>query len=250
MRTYLFFISLLITLCSYSQEKEEEQQLISKDTLPPGEKYGLRIGIDLSKLIRSTVDDNYTGVEIVGDYRFYKNLYIASEIGNESFTRDEENINVKGSGNYIRAGVDYNVYKNWYGMQNNIYVGLRYGFSTFDQTLNDYTIFTNTNYFGVNQITERIESKGLTAGWIEFIFGIKVETLKNLYLSANVSLKSLVNEERPNRFDNLYIPGFGRTNDFSSIGVGYGYSISYLIPFFKKKKGSKSPKKDKEPKEE
>ena len=121
-------------------------------------------------------------------------------------------------------------------MQNSIYVGLRYGFSTFEQTLNDYSIFTSTDYFGPNQITESIKSDGLNASWIELVLGIKVELINNLYLGANVSLRNLVSEKKPDRFDNLYIPGFGRTNDFGSIGVGYGYSISYLIPFFKKRK--------------
>ncbi|WP_164914058.1 DUF6048 family protein [Aquimarina sediminis] len=230
---YLFFINLLASFCIYSQE---EKKVSPTDTLPPAEKYGLRAGVDLGRLVRTALDDNYSGFEIVGDYRFYKKFYFAAEIGNESLIRDEENINTEGSGNYIRAGLDYNVYDNWYGMQNSIYVGLRYGFSSFEQTLNDYTIFTGTDYFGPNQITETIKSDGLNASWLELVLGIKVEVLNNLYLGANVSLRSLVSEKKPDRFDNLYIPGFGRTNDFSSIGVGYGYSISYLIPFFKKKK--------------
>ncbi|EZH76053.1 hypothetical protein ATO12_04485 [Aquimarina atlantica] len=233
LHTYLFFISILITCFCYGQE---EQKVSAKDTLPPAEKYGFRAGVDLGRLIRTAVDDNYSGFEIVGDYRFYKKFYLAAEIGNESLIRDEENINTKGSGSYARVGVDYNIYDNWYGMQNSIYVGLRYGFSTFEQTLNDYSIFTSTNYFGPNQITESIKSDGLNASWIELVLGIKVELINNLYLGANVSLRTLVSEKKPDRFDNLYIPGFGRTNDFSNIGVGYGYSISYLIPFFKKKK--------------
>ncbi|WP_234859137.1 DUF6048 family protein [Aquimarina aquimarini] len=231
--TYLFFISLLLTSFLYAQD--EAPKTTAKDTLPPAEKYGFRAGVDLARLIRTAVDDNYSGFEIVGDYRFHKKFYLAAEIGNESLIRDEENVNIEGSGSYIRAGVDYNVYDNWYGMQNSIYVGLRYGFSTFDQTLNDYTVFTSTNYFGVDQITEKITSEGLNASWAELVLGIKVEVLNNLYLGANISLRSLVSEKTPDTFDNLYIPGFGRTNDFSSIGVGYGYSISYLIPFFKKK---------------
>lgn len=233
LRIYLFFINILITSCFYAQE---EQKVIATDTLPPSEKYGIRAGVDLGRLIRSTFDDDYSGFEIVGDYRFYKNFYFAVELGNESLVRDEENINTKGSGNYIRAGVDYNFYDNWYGMQNSIYVGFRYGYSSFDQTLNDYTIFTRTNYFGANQITDSITSEGLNASWIEMVLGIKVELISNLYLGANVSLRNLISEKKPDRFDNLYVPGFGRTNDFSTIGVGYGYSISYLIPFFKKKK--------------
>ncbi|WP_062055137.1 DUF6048 family protein [Aquimarina longa] len=233
LHTYLFFISILIFSNFYGQEAPRTSP---KDTLPPTEKYGFRAGIDLSRIIRTTFDNNYSGFEIVGDYRIYKKFYIAAEVGNESLIRDEENINTKGSGSYIRAGIDYNVYDNWYGMQNSIYVGFRYGFSTFDQTLNDYTIFSSTNYFGVNQITKSIKSESLNASWAGLVLGIKVEIIKNLYLGANVSLRTIISEKKPDRFDNLYIPGFGRTNDFSSIGVGYGYSISYLIPFFKKKK--------------
>ncbi len=235
LHTYLFFISILIS--GYIQG-QEEQQITAKDTLPPAEKYGLRAGIDISKLIRTAADDDYSGFEIVGDYRFYKKFYIAAEIGNESLVRDEENISVEGKGSYIRAGIDYNAYDNWYGMQNSVYVGLRYGFSTFDQTLNDYTIFTGTNYFGPNVITEPIEGEGdgLNASWLELVMGVEVEIINNLYMGASVSLRSLISEKTPERYDNLYIPGFGKTNDFSSIGVGYGYSVSYLIPFFKKKK--------------
>ncbi len=229
----LFFISILFSGSIFGQE---EKKVIPSDTLPPAEKYGLRVGVDLARIIRSSVDDNYSGFEIVGDYRIYKKFYIAAEVGNESLVRDEENINVEGSGNYIRAGIDYNTYSNWYGMQNSIYVGLRYGFSTFDQTLNDYNIFTGTNYFGENTITESVTEDDLNASWIELVLGIKAEIFKNLYLGANVSLRSKISEKIPDGFDNLFIPGFGRTNDFSSIGVGYGYNISYLIPFFKKKK--------------
>ncbi|WP_246849089.1 DUF6048 family protein [Aquimarina sp. U1-2] len=235
MRIYLFFISILLTGIMSGQE-EEREKILPQDTLPPGEKYGLRAGVDLGRIIRSSVDDKYSGFEVVADYRVYRKFYAAVEIGNESLTRDEENINVEGSGNYFRAGFDFNTYSNWYGMQNSIFVGLRYGFSTFDQTLNDYTIFTGTNYFGENTTTEPVTVEGLNASWIEFILGIKAELFKNIYLGASVSLRSKVNEKIPDGFDNLFIPGFGRTNDFSSIGVGYGYSISYLIPFYKKRK--------------
>lgn len=233
LRTYLFFISLLVTgivLC------QEETNISARDTLPPAEKYGLRVGVDIGRFIRTAVNDDYTGFEINADYRVYKNYYFAGEIGNESFLRDETNIEVEGAGSYIRLGFDYNTYKNWYGMQNNIYVGLRYGFANFNQTLEKYNIFTGTDFFGEDERNEKIEAKSLTAGWVEFILGIKVETLKNLYLGANVSLRRIVNEKTPEGFDNLFIPGYGRTNDFSLFGVGYTYTISYLIPFAKRKR--------------
>ena len=231
---YLFIINLFICFSLYAQE--EEKTLSTRDTLPPGEKYGLRVGIDLAKIIRTSVDDDYSGFEIVGDYRFYKDFYAALELGNESLLRDEENISVKGSGSYARIGVDYNTYDNWYGMQNNIYVGLRYGFSTFKQELNSYRIFTTAGYFDPDVRTNGEEESGLTAGWVELVLGLKVELFHNIYLGANVSIKNLISEKNPQRFDNLFVPGFSRTNDYSRFGVGYGYSISYLIPFYKKKR--------------
>ncbi|WP_025740169.1 DUF6048 family protein [Aquimarina pacifica] len=249
MRIYLFFISILFTGYFYGQEptsistdsipvvpNEKEQRENPLDTLPPGEKYGLRIGADISKLIRTYTDDNYEGIEIVGDYRISQKFYIAAEMGNESLIRDEENINVRSMGNYARVGIDYNLYDNWYGMQNMIVVGLRYGFSIFDQTLNDYTIYSTSNYFDTNQITEASRYEDLTASWIGLVIGLKAEILHNVYLSGNISLRSLVSEDTPGNFENLHIPGFGRTNDYSSIGVGYGYSINYFFPLYKKKK--------------
>ncbi len=232
LHTYLFTISILITSSILGQETK----ISARDTLPPSEKYGLRVGIDISRLVRSALNDNYTGLEIIGDYRFYKDFYIAGEIGNESLIRDEENLNVKGSGNYIRVGFDYNAYDNWYGMQNSIYAGIRFGFSSFDQTLNSYRVFTGSTFFPNEIITDEIKSKTLTSSWAELVLGLKVELFGNLYLGANVSLRGTISEKKPELFDNLFIPGYGRTNDFSQFGVGYGYSISYLIPFIKKKR--------------
>ena len=88
--------------------------------------------------------------------------------------------------------------------------------------------------FPGNFIDDPQEFSGLTAHWAELIIAVKTELINNLYLSINLQLKSLISEDRPENFDNLYIPGFNRTYDFSEFGVGYGYTISYLIPIFKK----------------
>lgn len=243
LHTYIFIIS----LCCASgilhaqedqpeNEPEETKAISARDTLPPSEKYGIRVGIDLARILRTGIDDNYQGLELLGDYRISKKIFVAAELGNESLLRDEENISVEGSGSYIRVGADYNSYDNWYGMQNLIYVGLRYGYSIFDQNLERYRIFTPSPYFPSEERTTPIEETGLSAGWIEFIVGLKVELFHNIFLSGSVSIKNIVHEQKPDRFDNLFIPGFGRTNDFSNIGVGYNYTLSYLIPFKKKKR--------------
>ncbi|WBL24489.1 DUF6048 family protein [Zunongwangia sp. HGR-M22] len=200
------------------------------------EKYGLRVGIDISKLARTFFEDDYTGFLIEGDMRVYKNYYAAAEIGNETLPFNEDEIEVSASGSFIKLGVNYNAYENWAGMENIVFAGLRYGFSTFSQEIEQYRIYTRNNYFEDDIRRDREETTGLTAGWIELMAGFKVEVLNNLFLSANVQLKSRLNESKPSGFDNLTIPGFGRTYDDSKFGIGYGYSISYLIPIFRKAK--------------
>ena len=119
-------------------------------------------------------------------------------------------------------------------MNNAIFGGLRYGFSTFSQELDTYDIYTINPAYPTTPRTENIEYTGLTAHWAELIVGIKTEVLNNLFLSINLQLKRKITEDTPENFGNLIIPGFNRTYDFSQFGVGYGYTISYLIPLYKR----------------
>ena len=49
-----------------------------KDSIPPKkERYGLRVGVDLFKLTRSFYEKEYTGLELVGDYRLTRRYYLA-----------------------------------------------------------------------------------------------------------------------------------------------------------------------------
>lgn len=206
----------------------------TQDTVPYKERFGLRVGIDLSKPIRSLLQEDYRGLEILGDYRVYKDYYLAAELGNEQLPFEGDNLKVISNGSYIKLGADYNAYENWAGMENVIFAGLRYGFSTFSQTLEEYRIYTVDQNFPPTVIEGPIEYSGLTANWIELMVGLKVEVLRNLYLGANVQLKRMIAQSKPDNFDNLVIPGFNRTYDDSSFGVGFGYNISYLIPLYKK----------------
>lgn len=232
---YRYFSSLiLLFLIGLSANAQQTQKV--QDTIQYKEKFGIRAGIDLSKPLRTLLDDNYSGIELVGDYRIYDNFYIAAELGTEKITFEGDNIETFTNGSYIKVGGDYNAYENWQDMQNAIFVGVRYGFATFSQTLDQYRVYTSTDYFGPDIREDNTETTGLTASWAEIMVGLKVEVLNNLFLSANVQLKRKIGQNSPTNFDNLAIPGFGRTYDSSEFGAGYGYSISYLIPFYKKAK--------------
>lgn len=226
---FLFFISVFFL----SAPRLFAQEVQVTDSIDYREQYGLRVGINISKLAKNFYKDEYRGFEILGDYRIYEDYYLAAEIGNEKALVAQTNVTASAQGSYFKLGANYNAYNNWVGMQNSIYVGARYGFSSFSTELTEYSIYTTDAYFEPDIRSEPREFKNLTASWIEMQLGLKVEVLHNIYLGAHVELKRRISQTQPNNFDNLYIPGFHRTYDDSTWGVGFGYSISYLIPLYK-----------------
>ncbi|MBT8280787.1 MAG: hypothetical protein KJO16_04355 [Muriicola sp.] len=238
------------------QSQSKPIDLQQKDTINRQQPYGLRAGVDLSRLALSFLNEDYTGLELVADYRLTQRLYLAGELGNEKRTSQEELTNVDiasstalynftTSGSYIKLGVDLNTYENWYGMNNVIFVGGRYAFSTFSQTLNSSFIYDSNRYWEPNAFAEGIQNNGeyggLNASWLEMLAGIKAELFANFYLGASVRLGFLISNKEAENFPNLWIPGFNRVTDGSNFGVGYNYSITYFLPLYRK---SKKPKKN------
>ncbi|WP_250629608.1 DUF6048 family protein [Aureibaculum algae] len=198
-------------------------------------KYGLRIGIDLYNPIHTVLDDARKGFEIVGDYRISKKYFIAAELGYIENTTDEDFINFTTNGSYIKLGIDYNAYENWLDMENMIYVGFRYGFSTFSQTLNSYTINNDPFYDDVSIVQNGQEFDGLNGHWGEIVLGVKAELFKNLFMGFSFSGKKILTSKQPDNFKNLFIPGFNRVF-LNNSGFSFNYTLSYLIPLYKKAK--------------
>lgn len=239
-----YIIRICFVFCCFTGFSQSESiDLNPKDTTVHLQPYGLRAGVDLSRVARSFYDKDYSGLEFVGDYRLSQNLYVAAELGNEKNTRYEDLYNYTTSGSYLKLGIDLNVYDNWYGMNNSIYIGGRYAFSTFKHKVNDYQIFDSNRYWAPNDFplgnTDFGEFSGLNASWLEFVIGTKVELFSNLYLGASLRLSFLVSNKEDEQFANLWIPGFNKTTEGSKFGVGYNYSLSYMIPLYKKKKKEK-----------
>ena len=238
-RFYCSICLVLLSLIGNAQEVSETK----KDSIPlKKERYGLRLGVDLFKLTRSFYETDYRGLEVVGDFRLTRRHYLAAEIGNENKTVDDDQLNFTTEGTYIKVGFDYNSYENWLNMENIISIGLRYGVSSFSQTLNSYQIYNPNPYFGEQPIViDGTKNDGLTAQWVEVVAGMKVEVLKNIFVGFSFRLNRLVSQKRPNNFDNLYIPGFNRTYN-GDFGVGFNYTVSYFIPLYKATVKSKEKK--------
>ena len=223
----LAILILFLSSSSFAQDKKTDT------IVPKTERYGLRVGIDLSKLARTVYDKNYKGIEFVGDYRLTKKMYLAAEIGNETKTTDDNTLNFTTKGTYFKVGFDSNNYENWLDMENMIHIGLRYGVSSFSQELNSYKIYNTDTYFPTAApVAVGTKYNGLSAQWVEVVAGMKVELFNNLYAGFSARLNYLVSNKKPDNFDNLYIPGYNRTYD-GKFGVGWNYTISYFIPLYK-----------------
>lgn len=242
---------------SFAQEDSTEEITVTgnetteavKDTLPSKDNYGLRIGLDLSKPIRMLLEKDYQGFEVVGDFRISKRFYLAAELGNEKKTVDDDQLNFTTEGSFLKVGFNFNAYENWFGMENSIYAGLRYGYSTHKQTLNSYRIYiNNTHLENPNDLvsTPGTEFSSLNAHWIEAVAGIQVEVFDNIYAGFSVRLNRLLSTKEPDNFQNLFIPGFNKVTTDSNVGAGFNYTITYSIPIYKKDKKKKEDAEDTE----
>jgi Domain of unknown function (DUF6048) len=233
---YLLLFSIAIWSQETTKKKETNQKAeITQDTIKKTERYGLRIGADISKLARSIYDKDYKGIELVGDYRVTKRMYAAAEVGNENKTTDDDRLNFTTKGSYLKIGPEWNFYQNWLDMENMIHLGFRYGFSTFNQQLNSYKIYDTSGYFPQTPaVAAGTKFNGLSAHCAEIVAGMKAKLFNNVYAGFSVRLNYLASQKEPDNFANLYIPGFNRTYD-GKFGAGYNYTITYFIPLYKKK---------------
>ena len=201
-----FTFSIALVLFSFLANAQEKTT-IKQDSIPlKKERYGLRVGVDLFKLTRSSYEKDYRGLELVGDYRLTRRHYLAAEIGNENKTVADDQLNFTTKGTYIKAGFDYNTFENWGNMENMIYVGLRYGVSSFNQTLNSYQIYNSNQYFGESPVVISGQTfEGLSAQWIEVVAGMKAEVFHNVFVGFSFRLNRLVSQKLPDKIGRAHV---------------------------------------------
>lgn len=228
LKYFINFLIIIYCLSSFSQERTKDS--LFKST------YGLKVGVDLSKQIRMLTEPDYKGLVLIGDYRIFDKIYIAFEIGSEEKFIENEVLNFQTNGSFIKGGINYNVFKNFGNLENEIYVGMRLATSKFDHQINSFYTYNIDQYWNDNFIESSIDFDNLSASWFEFIVGFNAQVVKNFYMGINLRVKRILNQDQPNNFTNLYIPGFNKVLENNNVGVGISYNIQYQIPLFKKNK--------------
>ena len=224
-----FFISVAIIIL-FSEKNFSQTE---NDSVVVKNKYGIRIGLDFSKQIRMLTED-YKGLSLYGDVKIKERLFIVSELGSDEKELRTDNLRSKFSGNYIKAGLNYNLYNNFPGLNNEIYVGFRFATSKFKSEISEYIIYNKDRFWSQDPIFDNIINKGLNANWVELIIGINAELVNNLFMGLSLRLNRMLNQKKPENFTNLYIPGFNKVTENNNFGTGLTYSLIYQIPIIKK----------------
>ena len=109
--------------------------------------------------------------------------------------------------------------------------GLVIGLSSSTMAVSEEEKYGGTLVYGQGAPADALDPHMTTLGSSA---DITVNIFDNFYLGAHVQLKNMITTTDIPNYDNLYVPGFRRTFDNSSIGAGWGYSISYMIPIYSK----------------
>jgi Domain of unknown function (DUF6048) len=194
-------------------------------------KQGISIGYDFSGLIVNIFQPTQTSGEVSVTAGAFKKLYYTVEAGILTIYDRETDFNYFSNGQYIRAGFDYNFYKRKTPDENNmVFLGLRYGLATMHHSADNITI--EDAYWG-NYSPKPIPDSKVNAQWIEIAAGIRVELIKNFSMGWSGRVHFLTHlASGPNK--PFMIPGFG--SGYSTITLGFNYSIYYTIPLRKYKK--------------
>ncbi|HVI43296.1 MAG TPA: DUF6048 family protein [Chitinophaga sp.] len=207
---------------------------------------GLRLGLDLSRIVTSIYYPYRKEVTVVADARIKSNLYLAVELGYTNSKHSDTSYTYKGSGPFITLGIDYNFMKRLYPSEKNMFFGgVRYGFSHFSYEVPTYQI--KNSYWGSN-LTGSLPKTSVNAHWIELVLGLKAEVLKNFFIGWNIRERILLNSVKTDEMTPLVIPGFGSGSKRAVFDMQY--TVSYQIPLYNIREHLKVPleKKKKIPK--
>jgi hypothetical protein len=125
-----------------------------------------------------------------------KKYFLAAELGNENKTTDDDRLNFTTKVHIKQVLIT--MHENWLDMENIISIGMRYGFSTFNQQLNSYRIYNANPYFGEAPVCASVKYDGLTASWIEVVGKAKV--FDNVFMGFSLRLNRLVTNKEPENF--------------------------------------------------
>lgn len=136
--------------------------------------------------------------------------------------KDESYRYKSGMAPYFKIGLNYNFLYNS-TPDYSVYLGLRYGISSFSYRVEDVTA---VNGYWDESTSLNVPSQHATAGYFEFLFGLRVQIWRNISLGWELRVHKLLHQGAHPYGDPWYIPGFGTEGSLFS----GAFSVSYTLP--------------------
>lgn len=232
------YISLLLILSSFlltpfsgygqvhkaaSKEAKEEK----KEEVPLYQ--GTSIGVEIAGLVSHFLGSDIMSSEVAVQANFKNRFLPVVEIGygKADAINDGNDLHYKTSAPYFRIGMDYNVFHKKTHLPGYLYVGLRYGMSSFSYDVNGPDM-TDPNYGEIITLPYSYSGLKSNASWMEGVVGLKVKIYKGFCMGWSVRYKMRMNVKGHENSIPWYVPGFGK-NASSSFNIMY--NLIYNLPF-------------------
>ena len=155
---------------------------------------GTSIGVEIagigSYLLGSDILNSEIAVQANLKNRFLPVIEVG--YGKADAINDGNNLHYKTSAPYFRIGMDYNVFHKKTHLPGYLYVGLRYGMSSFSYDV-DGPSMTDPNYGGEISYPFAYSGMKSTASWLEGVLGLKVKIYKGFCMGWSVRYKMRMN---------------------------------------------------------
>ena len=198
-----------------------EEVEMAEDSTFDWRPQGLRLGVDVSRLLGQLVDPEGQYYELKADLIVGRYL-LSADWGTGRQYRYEEGLDYRVSGSYFRIGPDVNFVADNDDL-NALFVGLRYGHSFYEERLVTTYAVPGWNAFEVSP------ERQTNARWFEGVAGIKARVWKGFFMGYTLRYKFGLNVEEQESFVSYEVPGFGKVGD-GGTNFSFSYHFSYLIP--------------------
>ncbi|HEY0739980.1 MAG TPA: DUF6048 family protein [Chryseosolibacter sp.] len=183
---------------------------------------GIRIGTDVIAIVKSNIQDDFTGWEVNADVDFNR-YYLNFDYGTWGRNFATDSAAYKNDGTYWRVGVDVNFLLKDID-RNLFFIGLRYGRASYNEQM---LIVSDDDIWGV--YSNSYINPAATARWLELTSGIKVKIYKFIWLGYTVRFKFGLKGKGQDQMISHDIPGYGRTD--KETAWGFNYQLMFRIPF-------------------
>lgn len=188
----------------------------------------IRPGVDLSRFVVGSLNNyQYKAFELSIDTEVKYKYFPILEAGYTKINDVTKLHNYSLSGNYYRLGLDYNMIEYRHRLDRNMFfVGARYSIAMFGHKADSILL---ENPWG--QYNYSVDNNNLLTHWVEGVIGLRGEVFTNFFMGVTIRVKYITYKTDFSGINPQIIPGFGRGNKNSAIGLSY--SVYYAIPIKK-----------------